>query len=42
MRSRYLVHDPNAAHFVTSTTVAWLPVFTTAARCDLLIESLRR
>ena len=40
MRSRYLVHDPNAAHFVTSTTVAWLPVFTTAARCDLLIESL--
>ena len=39
MRSRTLVHDPNAAHFVTSTTVAWLPVFTTAARCDILIES---
>ena len=39
MRSRYRIHEPQAAHFVTSTVVAWLPVFTTAARCDLLIQS---
>ncbi len=39
MRSRYRVHDLHAAHFVTSTIVAWLPVFTTAARCDILIKS---
>lgn len=39
MRSRYRVHDPYAAHFVTSTIVGWLPVFTSAARCDLLVQS---
>ena len=40
MRNRYRVHEPHAAHFVTSTVVGWLPVFTTAVRCDLLVESL--
>ncbi len=40
MRSRYRVHESHAAYFVTSTVVAWLPVFTTAARCDLLVGSL--
>jgi putative transposase len=40
MRSRYGINEPNAAHFVTSTVVAWLPVFTTAARCDVLVNSL--
>ena len=40
MRSRYHVHEADGAYFVTSTTVAWLPIFTTAARCDLLVESL--
>ncbi len=40
MRSRYRAHEPHAAYFVTSTVVAWLPIFTTAARCDILIESL--
>ncbi len=40
MRSRYLVHDPRLAHFVTATVVEWLPVFSTAACCDLLVESL--
>ena len=39
MRSRHLIHEPQAAHFVTSIIVAWLLVFTTAARCDLLIQS---
>ena len=40
MRSRYRFNDPDAAYFVTATIVAWLPVFTTAARCGILVESL--
>jgi len=39
MRSRYRVREPHAPHFITSTVVAWLSVFTTAARCDILVES---
>ncbi len=41
MRSRYLVHDSTLSHFVTTTIVEWLPVFTTAATCDILVESLK-
>ncbi len=40
MRSRYRIHESHAAYFVTSTVVAWLPVFTTAIRCDILVEAL--
>ena len=40
MRTRYRVNDPQAAHFATSSIVAWLPVFTKAARCDILVQSL--
>ncbi len=40
VRSRYHINEPCAAHFVTATIVAWLPVFTTAERCDILIQSL--
>ena len=40
MRSRYRIHQPDHAHFVTGTIVAWLPVFTTAARCDILVQAL--
>ena len=39
MRSRYRIHVRDAAHFITSTVVAWLPVFTTAARCDIIVQS---
>jgi REP element-mobilizing transposase RayT len=39
MRSRYRVHEPERAHFVTSTIVAWLPVFTSAACCEILVEA---
>lgn len=39
MRSRYRVTADGAAHFVTSTIVEWLPVFTTDHRCDLLVRS---
>ncbi len=41
MRSRYGAHEPGAAHFITSTVVGWLPVFTKASRCDVLVESLK-
>jgi len=39
VRSRYRVNDFERAHFVTSTIVGWLPVFTTAACCDILVGS---
>jgi len=29
MRSRYRIHEPDAAHFITATIIEWLPVFTT-------------
>ena len=41
MRSRYRVGAPHQAHFVTSTVVEWLPVFTTSACCDLLADAFR-
>jgi len=40
MRSRYRVNEPGMAHFVTSTIVEWLPVFTSGACCDILVSSL--
>jgi putative transposase len=39
MRSRYRVNDVERAHFVTSPIVDWLPVFTTAGCCDILVGS---
>jgi putative transposase len=40
MRSRYRINNPYAAYFVTSTIVSWLPVFTTATRCNILVQAL--
>ncbi|MGB8356136.1 MAG: transposase [Chthoniobacteraceae bacterium] len=40
MRSRYRVNEPHNAHFITSTIVQWLPVFTSATYCDILVESM--
>ena len=40
MRSRYRINDETTSHFVTSTIVEWLPVFTTAACCDIIVRSL--
>jgi hypothetical protein len=39
MRSRYRILQEHHAHFVTGTIVAWLPVFNTAASCDILIQA---
>src|ERR1700761_9330908 len=41
MRSRYRVNEPDAVHFITSTIVEWLPVFTTAACCDIVVDSFK-
>jgi REP element-mobilizing transposase RayT len=40
MRSRYRINNENAAHFITSTIVEWLPVFNTEGCCDIIIRSL--
>jgi len=40
MRSRSRIHEPGHAPFVTATIVEWLPIFTTAACCDILVRSL--
>jgi REP element-mobilizing transposase RayT len=40
MRSRYRINTPQLAHFVTSTIVEWLPIFTSGASCDILVRSL--
>ncbi len=40
MRSRYRINSPDAAHFITATIVEWLPVFTTAACCEIIVRSL--
>ncbi|MEO7933179.1 MAG: transposase [Chthoniobacterales bacterium] len=40
MRSRYQINEPNRAHFITCTIVEWLPVFNSAACCDLIVQSL--
>jgi REP element-mobilizing transposase RayT len=39
MRSRYRILERDHSHFITSTTVAWLPIFTSAARCDILVDA---
>ena len=40
MRTRYRIHEPEKAHFVTATVVQWLPVLSTAACCDILVASI--
>jgi REP element-mobilizing transposase RayT len=39
MRSRYRILEAAHPQFITGTTVAWLPIFTTAARCDILVNA---
>ncbi|HSV61718.1 MAG TPA: transposase, partial [Chthoniobacterales bacterium] len=39
MRSRYRINNENAAHFITSTVIERMPIFTTAACCDILVHS---
>jgi len=39
-RTRYRVHELDHAHFITATIVEWLPVFNSAACCDIVMRSL--
>ena len=41
MRSRYRVLESKGIHFITSTTVQWLPVFTSDKYFRLFINSLK-
>ncbi|MDA3835130.1 MAG: hypothetical protein PF495_17230 [Spirochaetales bacterium] len=38
-RSRYKIIEPTAPHFMTMTTVNWLPIFTRPATVQLLLDS---
>jgi putative transposase len=40
MRSRYKIAELNSPHFITSTIVGWLPVFTRARYLDIITASL--
>ena len=40
MRSRYKIAELEAPHFITCTTVGWLPVFTRTKYLDLITASL--
>ena len=41
MRSRYRILERDHPHFITGTTVAWLSIFTNAARCDILVDAFK-
>ncbi len=41
MKSRYKIIEGNYPHFVTSTIVEWLPVFTKDIYFNIIIESLK-
>jgi putative transposase len=40
VHSRYRFNESDSAHFITSTVVEWLPIFTTPACCEILVDSL--
>jgi putative transposase len=40
MRSRYKINDSHGTYFITSTIVEWLPIFTSAACCDIMVKAL--
>jgi len=40
MRSRYRITESNYPFFITSTTVAWIPIFTRKPYIEVLINSL--
>lgn len=41
MRTRYRIIEKNGIYFVTSTTVEWIPLFTSRKYCDIVIQSLK-
>ena len=41
MRDRYKILDPQGIHFLTSTIVEWLPVFTKERYFQIIIQTLK-
>lgn len=39
-RDRYRILDPTAPHFLTCTTVQWLPIFSQPANAQILLDAL--
>jgi len=40
-RSRYKIYEPNHPHFITCTTLHWIPIFTNQESVGIIIESLK-
>jgi putative transposase len=38
-RSRYVITEPDAPHFLTCTVVEWLPIFTRPEAVGILLNS---
>ena len=41
MSERYKFHDPDGLHFVTSTVVSWIDLFTRRELKELIVDSLK-
>ena len=40
-RTRYKIYEPTHPHFVTSTILHWLPIFTRQESVDIILNSLK-
>lgn len=40
-RSRYLIHDQQAPHFLTCTVLNWMHLFTRPQTMDIILDALR-
>ena len=40
-RSRYKIYEPTKPHFITSTILHWIPVFTKQESVEILIQSFK-
>ena len=38
-RSRYKIYEPSAPHFLTSTIINWIPVFTRQETTQIILDS---
>ena len=39
-RSRYIITDDNAPHFLTFTVLNWLPIFTRPGTVQIIMDAL--
>jgi len=40
-RNRYKIYEPTHPHFITCTTLHWIPIFTNKESAGIIIESLK-